>query len=189
MSSRASLQRSGVTTARPSSVAVRLTGLGTRSPPRPRFRSGWVTTSGISWPASCRARRAPCASGGLPRKTSRIRILLLRLGRVVALRLPEPAHLPAGATGAQDPHGLLAEVGLEAVEEEEPVEVVGLVEEDAAEQVLPFPGELLAVAVEALEGHAPGPDDREVQPGHRQAALLVLPRLRGLGDGGIDDRE
>src|SRR5438105_1047919 len=147
MSSSTSLHRSGVTTVRPSSVAVRLTGLGTRSPPRPRFRSGWVTTRAISWPASCSARRAPCASGGLPRKTSRTPLLRRRRG-TPRLGDSQPAHLTAGTAGAQDLHRFLPEVGVEAVEEKEPVEMVGLVEEDAAEQVLPLPGELLPVEIE-----------------------------------------
>ena len=62
-------------------------------------------------------------------------------------------------------------------------------EEDAAEEVLALPDELLPVAVVALEGDATGPDDREVHRRHRQAALLVLPGLRRLDDGGIDDGE
>src|SRR5205085_5333861 len=113
MSSSASLHRSGVTTARPSSVAVRFTGLGTRSPPRPRLRSGCVTTRAISWPASCSARRAPCASGGLPRKTSLTPDLLRPGRRPAALVLAEPADLAAGAARPEDLHGLLAHVGLE----------------------------------------------------------------------------
>src|SRR5581483_6010580 len=185
MSSRASLARSGVTTGRPSSVAAFFTGLGTRPPPRPRLRSGWVTTRAMSWPASCSARRARCASGGLPRKTIRTGPgTLLRPGRRPAAVVvdAQPADLPAGAAGAEDLHGLPAEIGVEPVEQEVAVEVVGLVEEDPAEQVLPFPDELLAVDVVAGQGDAAGPHDREVEARHRQAALLVLPALRGLHD-------
>ena len=49
--------RSGVNTGRPSSRARALTGLGHRSLPRPRRRSGWLTTPTSSCPAATRASR------------------------------------------------------------------------------------------------------------------------------------
>jgi hypothetical protein len=48
MSSSASRLRSGVTTGSPSASAACLTGLGAVPEPRPRRRSGWLTTSRIS---------------------------------------------------------------------------------------------------------------------------------------------
>jgi hypothetical protein len=47
-SSVTSRARSGVSTRSPSSSAAAFTGLGSVAPPRPRRRSGWVTTSRIS---------------------------------------------------------------------------------------------------------------------------------------------
>ena len=49
--------RSGVNTGIPRSRARTLTGLATSSLPRPRRRSGWLTTPTSRWPAACRALR------------------------------------------------------------------------------------------------------------------------------------
>ncbi len=56
-----------VVTGRPSSAAAALTGLGDRPLPRPRFLSARVTTSAMSKPAWCRARRGGTATSGVPR--------------------------------------------------------------------------------------------------------------------------
>ena len=57
-------------TGSPSSSAHCFTGVGASALPRPRRRSGAVTTSATSWPASCRARKKPTATSGVPRKAS-----------------------------------------------------------------------------------------------------------------------
>ena len=54
----------GVRTARPSSSAAALTGLGSARSPRPRRRSGWVTTRAMSWPAPCSATQRRHRVGG-----------------------------------------------------------------------------------------------------------------------------
>ena len=48
-------------------LAAVFTGLGDVAPPRPRRRSGWLTTSTISWPAACTARNGATATAGVPR--------------------------------------------------------------------------------------------------------------------------
>ena len=57
----------GVVTGSPSSRAAAFTGLGVRSPPRPRRVSGRLTTRATSWPPSTRARSGGTASAGEPR--------------------------------------------------------------------------------------------------------------------------
>ena len=53
----------------------------------------------------------------------------------------------------------------------------------------PFRVNSLPSRSKPLRVDAPGPDDREVQPGDRQAPLLVLPTLGGLDDRRVDDGE
>ena len=51
----------------PELVAARFTGDGSVPAPRERRRSGWVTTSAMSWPAATSARSGGTASSGVPR--------------------------------------------------------------------------------------------------------------------------
>ena len=76
---------------------------------------------------------------------------------------------------AQGPHGLLALDRVEALQQQDAVEVVDLVLEHAAHQLVALDRERLAVEVEAGEEDPVGPHDRPVEVGHRQAALGVLP--------------
>src|SRR5579872_4622749 len=64
--------RSGWYTGRPRRSAVSFTGGGAGCWPRPRGRSGWVTTSRTWWPALAMRSSVGTANAGVPRKTRRI---------------------------------------------------------------------------------------------------------------------
>src|SRR5437763_6163426 len=154
----------------PAEVAAAATGEGTSAPPRPRFRSGWVTTAAMSWPSPMSASRATTAGAGVPRNARRTRL---------AGRLDRAA--------AQLAEGLLALIGLEQLEQQPAIEVVELVLEHAGQQLVGLDRDLVAVEVVTGQVELLGPDDREVQAGHRQAPLLVLPLAPRLGDHRVDD--
>ena len=82
-------------TGRPSSSAAALTGLGEVAVPRPRRRSGRVTTSATSWPAATSARSGGTAISGVPRKTSR-NAVAVSAAATVASRAALPGAPPAG---------------------------------------------------------------------------------------------
>ena len=67
---------------------------------------------------------------------------------------------------------------VEPVEHQHAVEVVDLVQEHAAEQLVALDHDLVAVEVEALHGDDLGPHDLEREPGQREAAFLVGPLAR-----------
>src|SRR4051794_24295696 len=180
MASIASRARSGVATSMPCAAADRFTGLGTVAPPRPRRRSGCVTTRGISNPAASSASNGTTAASGVPKKT--------RLTSSQAPDVVDPLEpgLPE-VDVAQLTERTLALVGVEAVEHQHAVEVVELVQEHPAEQLVTLDDHLVAVEVDPGHGHDLGPDDLEVEPGDRQAPLLVRPLPRRLGDLGVDE--
>ena len=60
-----------VVAGRPSSRAAAFTGVGEAAGPRPRRRSGPLTTSATSCPAATSARSGGTASSGVPRKARR----------------------------------------------------------------------------------------------------------------------
>src|SRR5215472_12810042 len=60
---------SGWTIGRPNSRALRLTGEAVSSMPRPRARSGWVTTSFTANPALTKRSSVGTAKTGVPQKT------------------------------------------------------------------------------------------------------------------------
>ncbi len=78
------------------------------------------------------------------------------------------------------PHRLLADLGLEAVEEQHPIEVVALVRETAGEPLGPFDAERLAVHVHAFGHDAGRPCELVLETRDRQAALDVDNALLGL---------
>src|SRR5689334_17451381 len=72
----------GCVTERPRESASCLTALAAGRMPRPAGRSGCVTTSGTSWPASSRRSSARAANAGVPAKTRRRKA---RSGRLAQL--------------------------------------------------------------------------------------------------------
>ena len=176
-------------------MAAALTGLGTRAPPRPRRLSGRVTTRATSCPASTSVRSGATAASGVPRNTSRA------MGgdatgppRSAGDRVVTGSDLPVAAGRhqlglhgrgvepegpvAQHPQGLLAHVVLEALDHQDPVEVVDLVLEHPAQEVVGLDGDLFAVEVVAPEVDLVGPDDAQAQAGDGEAALVVVPLAR-----------
>ena len=164
-------------TGSPRSTAAALTGLGVVVPPRPRRRSGRVTHSTTSWPASTRARSGGTAICGVPRKARRDTAPTVRgrrrssadrvrgepvEGSVVAGRRSQPRKRldsPSGSpgaeverAGAQDLEGLFALVLVEPLHQQDAVEVVQLVLEDAAFELGRLDGDLVAVEVESPPG-------------------------------------
>ena len=94
---------SGVRTGEPERLGRgSCTGLGLGSPPRPRRRSGWVTTSAMSWPARASASSGGTASAGVPKKTSRtvgaaLRAAVVAVGAGVRAAAPQLAARAARA--------------------------------------------------------------------------------------------
>src|SRR5438270_5768693 len=171
-------------TARPSSWAAAFTGVGSRSAPRARRRSGWVTTRTISWPASTSARSGDTAASGLPKKARRARRPASRLSR-----RPAPAGFPGQlqSPGPQLAHGLLALLGIEALDEQLALQVVVLVLEDAGQKLVGADRQIVAVDVHAREVDLLGPHDGPVQPGDGEAALFVGPLPAVVVQHGVDD--
>src|SRR5712691_11426731 len=114
---RGSLMRAGCRTRRPRRTASTLVGGAASTRPRPFSPSGCVTSAATSCPASSSASSEGTAKAPVPRKTA---------------LTPAPSLLPIVRLG------LLAELALEqvalerrqAVDEEQPVDVVDLVAED-----------------------------------------------------------
>ncbi len=140
--------RAGRAHRQPELGAASFTGLGSWPPPRPRRRSGWVTTRATSWPASTRARSG---SDGVGRRAEEDE------AHASAQRprseTPDP-RVAAGrsrgrARGRSSRSAALALVGLEPVEQQHAVEVVDLVLEHAAEQLVALDHDLVAVEVDA----------------------------------------
>src|SRR5713101_2291653 len=123
-----SLMRGGCSTVTPRASARTFVGGAERTRPRPFSRSGCVTSAATSWPASSSASSEGTAKAPVPRKTT----------LTAASSSPRyPLLLPVVRPG------LLAELALEqvalerrqAVDEEQPVDVVDLVAERARQQL------------------------------------------------------
>ena len=93
--------------------------------PRPRGRSGGVTTSAGRWGESARRRSTATANSDVPRYAT------LNSSRRAPGLVPGPPAAEAGAALAQRPQGRLALIARGPVEHEHAVEVVDLVLEDA----------------------------------------------------------
>ena len=76
---------------------------------------------------------------------------------------------------------------LQPLEQQDAVEVVELVLQQAAQQLVALDRDLVPLEVVAGEVDLLGAHDRPGQPGHREAALLVLPLAARLGDDRVDD--
>src|SRR5436190_12093705 len=114
--------RSGWNTGSPRRSAASLTGGAAGCWPRPRGRSGWVTTASTSCPASTIRSSVGTANAGVPRKTRRIGGALLPLA--AALELFDLALHEVAFEGADVGDVELAE------------QMIGLVQESAGEEIL-----------------------------------------------------
>src|SRR3712207_6630465 len=187
----------GLSTGTPSSSARAPTGEATRRRPRPAGASGRVTTPTRSWPLSATARSDGRATSGVPANTTltrelrpsgrespeRVRAHLDRRDEDAArrlVRLLAAARDPAGGAGAEPlrladrPHRALAGLRVEPLDEEHPVEVVGLVLDRAGQQVGPLHHERLSVHVEAAGDDLTGSTAVEREVRDREAALLTV---------------
>src|SRR5438309_4775268 len=133
--------------------------------PRPPRRSGWVTTSAMSWPASKSWVNVGAANGAVPAKTTRnrasgadeFRFPLLLFGFDFAQRI---------------------ETG-QPIGEEDAVEVVDLVLDRARQERIALDLHRLALTIESAGHHLHVPLDLADIPRYREAAfqadLLALP--------------
>src|SRR5215469_12624835 len=178
----------GFSTSMPSSPATTATGDGSTRLPRPAGASGLVMTASTVCCEVRRARSAVTATGGVPAKTRRTagvaflgdpldgvrRYFYLRDRGTGPLRIPDGLHRE------------LALLLVEPVDEQDAVEVVGLVLYAAGEQLAALDRHRVAVHVE------PGSDDpwrarrREHQAGQGQAGLVVFLLLAVQGEQRID---
>src|SRR5512144_1511618 len=157
--------RRGCSTSSPAASAQAATGDRDRCRPRPDGASGRVTTPTNSCPEAAIASSAGTATCGVPAKSNLTgQILVCRPralqrpaeGGVRALlddggRLPGPLRLPDRLERE------LALVAVHAVDEEDPVEVVGLVLDRAGEQLAALDRDRLPVQVESLGDDAQRP--------------------------------
>src|SRR5262249_42509932 len=149
-STSASPTRSGRSSARPSRSASAETGEGSSRRPRPRGRSGWLTTATTRWgPARSRAS-VGTAKSGVPKKTSRsagAAAPLDRGGRAGLFALLAQLLLaPARVHAALEP--------ADAVDEEDAVEVVDLVLEAHGLEVFGLDLDRVPVEVGRAQAHA-----------------------------------
>src|SRR3989441_6171651 len=169
-----SRSRTGCTTGSPAARALALTGGGVRRRPRCAGRSGWVTTATTScWWRS--ASRVGSANSGVPSKRT------LKREGVVGGVLAETFLL-------DPPLDAVAGHGVEAVNEEDPVEVVQLVLEEACAQPARLDRDGRTVGVVGLDPHPRRARDRREDARDREAPFLGG-RLSSVdGDDRIDQR-
>jgi len=86
----------------------------------------------------------------------------------------------------QNLFGLASLISVEPLDQQDAVEMVHLVLEDAALVLISLEVELVAVEVEADEMDCVSPRDLPTESGHRETALLVGPLAVGLENLGID---
>src|SRR3954469_14539364 len=176
--------RAGVSTSRPAAAARWATGLASTLRPRAAGASGRVTTAATSCREVSSASSAVTAVSGVPAKTRRISE---GLAPGLVRRDAHPRDRVAPPLGLADGlHRRLALAGVHPVDEQHAVQVVGLVLDAAGEQFGALDGHRVAVHVEPLGHHAPGPLDRVDQAGERQAALVVLVLVLRQVQRGID---
>src|SRR3954464_11984090 len=145
----------------PSRPARSATGGGGSRRPRPAGRSGRVTTSTGRCAVAARRSSTPAANGDVPRETVRTAATPPRLRLRGGLGLV-----------AQDPHGLLALVARRAVEDQDPVEVVDLVLDDARLEPRGLDEDRLAAGVLRADPDVGRALHVDVDAGKAQAALL-----------------
>src|ERR1700691_4985126 len=179
--------RAGVSTSSPSDRASVATGDGSTRRPRPAGASGRVTTSATSCLDARSARNEVTATSGVPANTSRmgrpsLGDVLGRVRRDLDLRdgLAVPLGFPDGL------HRELALLPVQPVDEQDAVQVVGLVLHAAGAQFGAVDRDRVAEHVE------PGGDDtrrargRVLQTRQRQAPLVVFLRIAGQLEHRVD---
>src|SRR4051794_271321 len=133
----------------PARAATSATGEATRRRPRPAGASGRGTTATTPCEDCSNASSAGTAGSGVPAKTRRTPLQRLAEGGVRA-RL-DHRGLGAGPVGLADRlHGELALLAVHAVDEQDAVEVVGLVLDAAGQQLRSLEHDRLAEHVLAL---------------------------------------
>src|SRR4051794_15690780 len=167
---------SGWATSMPSARAATAAGGGASLRPRPRRRSGRVTTSAGRCALPARRSSTATANGEVPRRT---------------VRTPDPLGRRLGGL-AQRPHRRLALVARRAVEDENAVEVVHLVLDHAGLEAARLDEDRVSVLVLGADAHVHGALDVDEHVGQRQASLLgdllVLPGPLELRVHERDDR-
>src|ERR1035437_8532361 len=177
--------RLGERTSRPSANARCLTGEATKDRPRPDRASGRVRTATTSWAELDSASRLRTATSGVPAKTSRTRSATRSESWVWADL--DHGGLLAGPRGVADRlHGKFAVCLVHPVDEQDAVEVVGLVLDAACQQLRSLTHDRLAMLVEALGHHAQRTGGVNEDAGEGQAPLLALLHLRGEVEAGVD---
>src|SRR5215469_16979851 len=175
----------GLSTSMPADRARSATGLGATCKPRPAGASGRVTTAATSCLDFSKPSSEGTAAAGVPAKTSRIRSVRLPAHRV-RRGLHHGDRLAPPFGGPDLLHGELALRRVEAVDEQNSVQVVGLVLHAARELPGSLQSDRLAVHVEAHGHRAVRPPRRVLQAGKRQAPLVVRLLLLGQHEGRID---
>ena len=152
--------------------------------PRPARASGRVTTAATSCGEASRASSEGTAVSGVPARTSRTQ----RLPKAPACGLTLTTGAVGGPVGLADqPHRLAALLGVEPVDEQDAVEVVGLVLHRPRQQVGALDGDRLAERVPAAGDDLHRPRGVEAQPGQRQAPLRPGLLLVAEGEVGVDE--
>src|SRR5262245_5704114 len=197
--------RSGRSSATPARSASAETGEGPACRPRPRGRSGWLTTAATG----CRPARSLSSVGtaksGVPKKASRSGALSpasarrptrsadaqrgeaerSSSGRGVGLRvgldllLAKLLHALAHVHAALEP--------ADAVDEEDAVEVVDLVLEAHRLEPLGLDLERVAVEIGRAQAHALGALDVGLEVRNREAAFVPADLALGLDDLGVHE--
>src|SRR5260370_9079642 len=125
------------------------TALGRTCLPRPAGASGLVRTAATVWDEASSASSDGTAACGVPAKTSRIGLQPLAVGEIG--RNLHCGNLLAPPVGRPDPpHRQLALVGIETVNEQHAIQMIGLVLHAPREHSAPLKGDRLAVHVETL---------------------------------------
>src|SRR5207248_2253517 len=122
-----------------------------------------------------RRRRAPAGAGPPPPASPGTRASSATAAELCSASKRSVRLCPVGGKAqgplSQRPHGLLAFLGLQPLEEEHPVEVVDLVLEHSSQELVGLDLLLFSAHVEAAQGDLLGPLDVPPELGNRQAAL------------------
>src|SRR3954470_14970693 len=187
-SSSASRRRDALMTCTPASSARCATSEGVSFRPLPDGASGRVNTATTScWEAST-ASREGMAVAGVPAKINRTEAADLEREAPGGVRrqldvqrgLTRPLGLADGF------HRQLALLAFEPVDEEDAVQVIGLVLHAAGQQLGALDRDGFTVHVRSFGDHAPGPLGREREAGKGQAAFFTVLLLVAKGEDRVD---
>ena len=186
-SSITSRARSGVRTGSPSSTAAAFTGLGSARCPAAAAPVGLRDDERDLVPGVDQRAEGGTASAGVPKKTRRTerrRYRTRRAGARCGCVRPGVGRMPCSRSSRS---ASLRTSGSSAVEHQHAVEVVDLVQEHAAEQLVALEHDLVAVEVEAPHGDELGADDLEpVARAPRGSLLRRSTSPSRLDDLGVD---